>query len=237
MHADPSAFTVFNNPVASCQQKSFLVGLGHQRGFMLSELDRQFLTLLLPVKDAGVFSSGYLRNGNEIFSQQYVSAGFARKFGESICAFAGGWMYTVTQGEGYGSKTVPGASAGFSGKLGKSVTVSTLLELPAVKDEWLFPATVFQSGISIHCSEVCRLEASGDLQPDTPFELSLGIYYKPVEKVVFRTGIISAPFSFYGATELHLARFRLDISVVHQPQIGLTPRIGIAFETDKKDRN
>lgn len=234
MHADPTALTVFNNPVASARQEQVCLAMGQQRGFLLRELDRHFASILWPLKNAGVFSGAYTGSGTADFSQQYVSSGFARKFGNAMAAYAGGWIYSVKQGEGYGAATVPGAQAGFSAKLGKSVSVSSLLRLPAVKNDFLFPAAIFQSGISINCSPSCSVEGGGTLQPGHPFEFAGGIFYKPLDKVAFRIGVNSGPFAFYGGANFRVASFSFDLSFSHQPDVGLSPRITLAFNPEKK---
>ena len=235
MHVLPVVQSVFNNPLAVTHIKSSMICIGQSRGFMLRELDRRYLSAVVPLKNAGVVSASVVSSGNSYFSQHYFSAGYSRGFGGSITALMSGWLHTVTQAEGYGNKSLGGCTAGLSGALGKQVVVNSLLELPLQRDEWLFPSAVFKAGVSVRCSDICRVEASGELQPGSPFVMATGIHYLPSEKMNVRFGIQTQPFSFYAGYAYKFLRWEIDFSASHQPLTGLTPRVGIAFYTSKKE--
>jgi hypothetical protein len=235
MHALPVIHSVFNNPLAVTGMKNAMITVGQSRGFMLRELDKRFVAAVVPVKSAGVLTASLIASGNNYFMQQYFTAGYARNFGGNISAAMTGWLYNVAQSEGYGSRRIGGCTAGFSGAVGRSVVVSSLLELPLQRDEWLFPSAVFKAGASIRCSEICRIETSGQLRPGAPFVLAAGIHYLPSEKINLRFGIQSQPFSFYAGFAYRFFRWEFDVAASHQPVTGLTPRVGIAFFTVRKE--
>lgn len=228
MHAKATVIAAFNNPATLPQLKGLVLTAGSARTFLLPELDHHFVSGSVTPDSIGSFAVTYTQKGNIDFRQENFSFGYARTFGAELSIYAGGIYSSIREGENYGKKQIPGCAISIQGKLGKSVFLNSLLEFPLKKDEWFFPSTIFQSGISIRCSEVCLMEASG-LMTGENFQLNSGLHYTPDEKINLRSGIQTRPFSVYMGCGLRWSVFGFDISASHHPVTGFSPSVMITW--------
>lgn len=228
LHPEPVLLQQFNNPAMLASQRQIRISAGQQRLFMMDALSRNYLNLQLPFMDVNAFAISMVQNGSSLFRERYILAGYSRRFTDVLDVYQGGWMYAVRQGEGYGHKTVYGSRTSLSAFV-SGLRVSTVLDIPVIRDSLLHSGSRLKGGVAIRCSEKCWLEGSGTLQAATAFFFSGGIFYQPDEKFQLRMGVITQPLNLYLGFAVVHQRWTIDLTTRHHPVLGFSPGITLAY--------
>jgi hypothetical protein len=230
MHAFPVLLQQFNNPALLSLERRIMICAGQQRQFMIIELNRNYITLHVPVFKSDGFAVAYVQSSNVLYQEKFIQSGYSRHFGDVVNVFQGARMYRIKQGEGYGSKNLFGSRTSVSAHV-SGLRISTLLDIPVVKDSLLNSGSILKSGVAIKCSEKCWIESSGTLQASHPFFFSGGVFYKADEKFDLRLGIVSQPLTPYAGFAFCYRNWKVDLSAQYHQVFGLSPQISLAFFT------
>lgn len=211
----------------------FSAGVYYDSPMLLQELSHKGLATVFPLKKIGVFSFTFNRFGYSLYNETNLSAGFARKFGNSVMAGVRFDVLNTSFGNEYGSATTLTGSAG--------VTVF-------VNDEFACSFSVFNPAkvkISKTSGERYPLVAESMMGwfPGKHFEVTAGfslnsergkhirveVLYTPSKIFSLKCGIASGSTPIFFGYSFHFRQMAIGMMSGYHDVMGFSPQISLAF--------
>jgi hypothetical protein len=187
--------------------------------------------LVVPVK-IGVTGIGVYRFGDDLYSEQIISAAYSNTFGLASLGIKCNYVqYNIS---GFGKKGVFSVSFGGIAELTPKIKVGAHiinLNQPKVSviDKERLPTTLIV-GLALKLSESTSVMTELEKEMEFSPRWKTGIEYRVHKKFFFRTGINVQPNAgFFGFGFKH-RKFACDYAYQYDPQVGSRHQASIAYK-------
>jgi hypothetical protein len=224
-------WSLLNNTAGLASLKSHVAAFSYEAHPDFPVNNRMASTIILPFK-YGVSGLGFYRFGDELYSEQVISAAFANKFGLASLGLKAN--YIQYHAEGFGTTSVLTVSFGGIADLTNSLSVGAhILNLnqPTISDDTNEKVpTILVIGLGYKFSEslFCTSEVEKDL--DHEVLVKAGLKYVLNKKIIIRTGLNLNPNAGFGGVSFKTRKFILDYAYqfsitkgsIHQASVSYT---------------
>lgn len=228
-------WSLFNNVggLASSKKPSVVAAYDTQPSF--ESFNRMAAAFTLPIK-IGVTALGVFRFGDELYSEQIISLGFANTFGLASLGLKANYIQYKAQG--FGSKGLITFSLGGIAKVTEKILIGAHItninqpSLSSIEDEKL-PTTLIL-GVGFKLSS--KTFVSTELQKELDYFLKWkgGLEYQPFEKFCFRTGFNINPNAAFAGVGFNRKTIKVDYAYQHSFNTGSRHQATIAYHFHKK---
>ena len=233
-HADVFSFT--NNQASLAQLKTLSAGLYGERRFLLSELNYYSAAVDLPTS-SGNFGLQASYFGFSDYNESQLGIAYGRKLGNKVDVGVE-FDYNSLQIAGYGNTSAINFQIGTVMHLSEKLHAGFHAYNPVGgkfgndKQEKL--ASVYTAGMGYEVSDKFFISAEIQKEENKTVNVNAGLQYKFLPQLLFRGGFSSATSVLYGGIGLGLKTFRLDLTVSHHPQLGISPGLLLLFSGKPK---
>ncbi|HCM77219.1 MAG TPA: hypothetical protein DIS90_12610 [Cytophagales bacterium] len=223
-------WAIFNNIAGMAKINTASSNFAYSINPSLPGADRAAASLLAPVK-IGTFGIGVFRFGDELYSEQVLSAGYANQFG--LAALGMKVNYVQYRAEGVGTHSAVSLHLGGIATLSPKVMVGAYiinLNRPeisnAIKER--LPAKLI-TGVQFHPEE--KLILLAEIEKDLHYKPTLkgGVEYQFFKKVSFRTGFNLGPNSVHGGIGYQSARLYIDYAMHYSTSLLSTFQLATSY--------
>lgn len=224
-------WSIFNNPAGLIANEGLNALVSYQTIFNFAP----FNTVAAAVNSEtpwGNASFGVYRFGDELFSNQMASLGFARKIGiMSLGVKANVLQYNI---DGFGKRSVfvaeMGALAQFSPQLYFGVHVYNFTQaVIAVESQEKVP-TIIRLSLNYRPEETLNLFIEGEKDVETDPDLRLGLACSLMEDLWLRTGFSTLTNRHSFGAGFSFQRFSIDYAIRANRTTGATHNFGLTFQ-------
>ncbi len=229
-------WSLFNNMAGISKVQSATANFAYAINPALPGADRMAASIDLPLS-IGVSGVGVFKFGDELYSEQIISAGYANQFG--LASLGLKVNYVQYKAEGLGTRSALSIHFGGIAELTPKVLVGAYimnLNQPKISldtDEKL--PVILVSGVQFHPEEslILLLEIEKDLHYKPT--LKGGAEYAIHKKVKARTGFNLNPNSIHGGVGYQSARLTIDYALQYNPAIKTSYQLSTSYRlTEKK---
>lgn len=219
--------------------KETSAGVYYENRFLLKEISVKGGAVVLPIK-AGSFGLCITNFGYSQYNENKFSLSFAKSFGEKFSAAIAMDYLTTKIAEGYGSKGVLAAEAGFIAKpikglsIGAHVFNPTRSKISEYDDERL--PTIIRLGADYNFSDKVTLAVEAQKDIKYKAEFKAGIEYKAVKELYLRIGISTNPALSSFGFGLNLKNLKIDLSASYHQTLGISPQLGLSYTFAKTNK-
>ena len=227
-------WSVHNNQAGMASYKKIAVGVYYENRFLVKETGLKCLSVIIPVKKAGVFGLNVSNFGYNLYNESKVGLAYAMAFGERFSAGVQlDYIYTHI-GENYGNKGLVTFEVGLRTKIIKNLVIAAHVFNPAnfrlaAHNRERIPL-IYKIGLSYSFTD--KAIVATEVEKDMNFKpvFKVGFEYKVVKPVYLRIGFNTNPtlISFGAGFEFH--KFKLDISASRHPALGFSPQASFIYE-------
>lgn len=235
-----NASVALNDLWAMHHNQAALVGLEqagvaayYENRFLLSNLNLQAATAVLPTPKAGVFGISYSRFGNKLFNQSRYGFAYAKRLWKFLSVGLQLSYLNTTLAEDYGTRHSFIAEIGLLSqvtpklRLGFHAFNLTRTQLANDFDERV-PMN-FRLGAQYDFSKKVRIAIEGEKDLELPAVFKAGVEYLPVEQFAIRVGVGTAPFHADFGLGLRLKFLHFDIAGSVHPVLGFSPKASLSY--------
>lgn len=235
-----NASVALNDLWAIHHNQAALVGLEqagvaayYENRFLLSNLNLQAATAVLPTPKAGVFGISYSRFGNKLFNQSRYGFAYAKRLWKFLSVGLQLSYLNTILAEDYGTRHSFIAEIGLLSqvtpklRLGFHAFNLTRTQLANDFDERV-PMN-FRLGAQYDFSKKVRIAIEGEKDLELPAVFKAGVEYLPVEQFAIRVGVGTAPFHADFGLGLRLKFLHFDIAGSVHPVLGFSPKASLSY--------
>jgi hypothetical protein len=201
----------------------------------LISFSRTAATVAFPIA-YGVTGLSLFRFGDDLYSEQMISLGFANTFG--ITSIGVKLNYVQYKVDGFGRKGMFSISAGGITKLTKKILIGTYItninqpKLSNTDREYL--PTIITAGLGVYVSETIFITT--EIEKDLGFDPTwkTGMEYSINKKFKARTGVNINPDAFFAGCGFVLNKFKLDYAFQYNPFLGNSHQASAAYFFKRK---
>ena len=223
-------WSLFNNVagLATIERTVASFSYDTQPGF--ASFNRMAGVYAMPIKP-GVAGMGVFRFGDDLYSEQIISAGFSNTFGLASLGIKAN--YIQYKASGFGTKGVFSISFGGIANLAEKLLVGAYVsninqpDISKTESEKLPTYLVLGIGAQITTQTFLTSELEKDL--DNRVRWKSGIEYKPFKKFIARTGFTLNPTTLAFGFGFHPTKFSLNYGYQHNFVIGSRHQATIAY--------
>lgn len=229
--ATANEWSVFNNPAGLVVNQGISALVSYQTIFNFAP----FNTVVAAVNSEtpwGNAAFGVYRFGDELFSNQMASLGFARRIGiMSLGAKANVLQYNI---DGFGKRSVfvaeMGALAQFTQELNFGVHVYNFTQaVIAIESQEKVP-TLIRLSLNYRPEEYLNLYIEGEKNVEDDPDLRLGLAYSIIENLWLRTGFSTQTNRHSFGAGFKFNRFTIDYAVRSNRSTGATHNFGLTYQ-------
>lgn len=235
-----SPYAAFNNIANIAQLKEISLVAVYENKFSIGVFNTVAAACNIPLKNSGTAAITAQRFGNEAYSEQSLSLGYAYHLGGVNLGMKAN--YLQYSAEGLGTRGVLGLDFGVRTQLAQQIFLAAHFfnvnqaRLLAFQNERV--PSVLKIGFSYTPTDKLMVNIEGE--KDLAFKplYRTGIAYKIVPQLTGRVGISTLPQTSYFGIGFHTRRFQLDYAVHTHPRLNLTHNIGLLLRFNTKhDQN
>ncbi len=224
-------WAIFNNP-AGLNKTDHITGVfAYQTIFNFSPFNTVSAAINIPTA-IGVGSFGAYRFGDELFSSQMVSFGFAKRIGiMSLGVKANFLQYNI---DGFGKRSVFVAEIGGIAALSPEISFGTHIynftqSVINAESQEKVP-TLIRLSVDYHPNDQLNLFIEGEKDVDLDPDFKFGMSYKVIDELILRTGFstVSNKHSFGAGFEIK--RFTIDYGLRANQNVGSTHNFGLTYK-------
>jgi len=211
-------------------------GFYGERRFLLSELNYYSAAIGLPTSSGNFgLQLGYF--GFSDYNETHAGLAYGRKLGAKVDIGAQ-FDYNSLQITGYGKTSAINFQLGTVLHLSEKLHVGFHAYNPVGgkfgndKEEKL--ASVYTIGSGYEASDKFFISAEIQKEENRPVNVNAGLEYKFLPQLSIRGGVSTATSVVFGGIGLQFRSFRLDITISHHPQLGLSPGLLLVFNGKSK---
>jgi hypothetical protein len=201
----------------------------------LVSFSRTAATIAFPIS-YGVTGLSLFRLGDDLYSEQIISFGFANTFG--ITSIGVKLNYVQYRVDGFGRKGMLTINAGGITKLTKKIMIGTYItninqpKLSNTDREHL--PTIVTAGLGIKASETIFIttEIEKDLDFDPTWKT--GMEYSFNKKFKARTGFNINPNAFFAGCGFISIKLKLDYAFQYSPSLGNSHHVSIGYSFKRR---
>ena len=211
-------WALFNNVAGLATLQSPAAIFAYEVNPSLPGADRTAAGFSLPFS-VGTAGVGFFRFGDQLYSEQLISAGFANKVG--LAALGVKLSYIQYRAEGFSTRSALSVSVGGIAEITPQIAVGAYmvnLNQPdiATQDGEKLPAKLV-AGIKLDPEPNITLIAEVEKDLDFDPVVKGALEYRLYKKIQFRTGFNLNPRSFFTGIGYHTTRLRIDYGVQFNP--------------------
>ncbi len=226
-------WAVHHNQAALVGMEQAGVAVYYENRFLLSSLNLQGATAVLPTPKVGVFGLTYSRFGNALYNQSRYGLAYGKKLFKFLSVGLQLSYLNTHLAEDYGDRHSFIAEIGLLSQVTDKLRIGfhafnlTRTVLAEATDERV-PMN-FRLGLQYDFSEKVRvaIEAEKDLELAPVFKG--GVEYRPADIFLIRVGVGSQPFHADLGLGLKLKNFHFDIAGSVHPVLGFSPKASLAY--------
>ncbi|GAB4341415.1 MAG: hypothetical protein OHK0038_21100 [Flammeovirgaceae bacterium] len=230
-----SQYATFNNIANIAQLKEISVTANYENKFGVSIFNTLTASLNVPLKNAGALGVAMQRFGNDSYSEQSLSFGYAYHLaGVNLGLKANYLQYSA---ESMGTKSVIGIDFGVRTQLAKTLFLAAHFfnvnqaKLQSFQNERV--PSVLKLGFSYQPTDKLMVNIEGEKDLEFSPVYRIGLAYKIVKQLTGRIGVSTEPQTAYFGIGFQAKRIQLDYAINTHPNLNLTHNIGISFKLTK----
>jgi hypothetical protein len=230
-------WSMLNNIGALAKTEQPLAAFSQEITPSVLSFNRTAATFVVPLS-YGVTGLSLFRFGDDLYSEQIISLGFANTFG--ITSIGVKLNYIQYRADRFGRKGLLGLSAGGITQLSKKISVGvyiTNINQPKISqtDEERLPTTI-TSGLGVNVSE--NVFITTELELDLGYDpiWKTGMEYSFNKKFLARTGCNLNPDAFFVGCGFVSSRLKLDYAFQYNVTLGNSHQASIAYLFKKKSK-
>lgn len=232
--AQSDEWSLFNNVAGLARMESAFTTISYDLNTRLPNANRIALTAGTPLK-LGVLSGGVFKFGDDIYSEQLISLGYANQFG--LAALGLKLSYVQYRAEGFGTQTALSISAGGVAHLSEKLKVGAHIQnvnQPAVGDGEERLAVQMCVGVAFFPTS--QLSLFGELAKEIDFDATVraGLEYEIVEDLFFRTGFNLYPATGSGGIGYKLKKIKIDYAIQYGFELSSSHQLSAAWQFAKR---
>jgi hypothetical protein len=228
-------WSLLNNTAGLTKLTQSTCGFAYALNPSLPGADRLAAAVNLPIK-LGVFGAGVFKFGDELYSEQIISAGYANQLG--LASLGVKINYIQYRADGLGTQSVVSINFGGIAEITPLISVGAYIvninqpKLSSVDEERLPVKLV--SGIQFNPSDelLLVLEIEKDINYDPT--IKSGIEYIIHQKIKVRTGFNLGPNSIHGGIGYYTSRLNVDYALHYNPSIKTQFQISSGYKFGKR---
>lgn len=226
-------WAIHHNQAAMVGLEQAGVAAYYENRFLLSTLNLQAATAVLPTPKAGVFGVSYSRFGNKLFNQSRYGFAYAKRLWKFLSVGLQLSYLNTTLAEDYGSRHSFIAEIGLLSQVTPKLRIGfhafnlTRTQLADAFDERV-PMN-FRLGAQYDFSKKVRIAVEGEKDLELPAVFKAGVEYLPVEQFAIRVGVGTAPFRADFGLGLRLRFLHFDIAGSVHPVLGFSPKASLSY--------
>lgn len=230
-------FSFSANQASLAEIKKITAGVFSEKRFLLNELGFYQLAVAIP-STSGNFGLSTRHYGFSEYTETVVGLAYARKLGDRVNIGAQFNYYSVRI-SGYGNASAVTAELGTVFKITDKFFTGFHVFNPAGGkfgkngDEKL--ASVYTAGFGYEASEKFFVGAEIVKEENQPVNVSAGVQYRPLPKLISRAGISASASVIYFGVGIPLNKLRLDATAAFHQQLGVSPGLLLVYEFNSKD--
>jgi hypothetical protein len=222
-------WSIFNNPagISSASHAEVCFAYDATPGF--ASFNRMAVACTTPLLN-GYFGGGIFRFGDELYSEQFFSAGYANKFG--IASLGARVQYIQFKTENFGTKGVMTFSAGGIAELTSWLTIGAQIinaTQPEITENEKLP-TILILGISLKASEkvIVLTEIEKNIN-ENPL-IKGGLEYQIHKKIFLRTGFTPKPLAGFFGFGIQVKKIKFDYAFSYLTGIVTKHQAGFLYQ-------
>ncbi len=226
-------WAVHHNQAALVGLEQAGVAAYYENRFLLSNLNLQGATAVLPTPKAGVFGISYARFGNKLFNQSRYSLAYGKKLWSFLSVGIQLSYLNTHIEENYGDRHSFIAEIGLLSQVTPKLRVGfhafnlTRTKLADAFDERV-PMN-FRLGAQYDFSEKVRVAVEAEKDLELPAVFKAGVEYYPAKVFAIRVGVGTQPFHADFGLGLRLKFLHFDIAGSVHPVLGFSPKASLAY--------
>jgi hypothetical protein len=238
--AKTNIFSGIINPAFLTTMKSCNIGIYAERRFLVDGLNNYVGAIGLPVANGG-FSISVNYFGSVIYNAMKIAIGYGRTLGTKMDVGIQ-LNYNTISLEGYGKSMALGFTLGanfhVSDKFQMNMYLSNLIAGKFTSPNAGALPAVYSMSWRYRVSDFCSIAAGVTKEEGHAANINALMEYEFQRGMSVRTGIATSSFSssILIGIILTIKKARLDISSNYHPRLGITPALGLLFDTNDKTK-
>ncbi|HOO08781.1 MAG TPA: hypothetical protein PKW06_02445 [Cyclobacteriaceae bacterium] len=229
-------WSLFNNAAGLSKTQSKNVNFAYAVNPALPGANRMAAAINLPLR-MGALGGGVFKFGDELYSEQIISAGYANQFG--LASLGATVSYVQYRAEGLGTRSALAIHFGGIATLTPKVSVGAYIanvNQPNISATGEKLPVRMASGALFHPEE--KLGLLLEIEKDLHYAPTIkgGVEYEIYKKVKARTGFNLNPNSIHGGVGYQSARLNIDYALQYNTAIKTAYQLsmGYAFSNRKE---
>ncbi|MCF8464324.1 MAG: hypothetical protein K9G41_05765 [Flavobacteriales bacterium] len=226
-------WAVHHNQAALVGLEQAGVAAYYENRFLLSNLNLQGATAVLPTPKVGVFGISYSRFGNKLYNQSRYGLAYGKKLWKFLSVGLQLSYLNTTIAENYGSRHSFVAEIGLLSQVTPKLRIGfhafnlTRTKLADGYDERV-PMN-FRLGGQYDFSKKVKVAVEAEKDLELPAVFKMGVEYFPADIFAIRVGIGTAPFHADFGLGLRLKFLHFDIAGSVHPVLGFSPKASLSY--------
>ncbi len=226
-------WAVHHNQAALVGLEQAGVAAYYENRFLLSDINLQAATAVLPTPKVGVFGISYSRFGNKLYNQSRYGLAYGKKLFNFLSVGLQLSYLNTAIAENYGSRHSFIAEIGLLSQVTPKFRVGfhafnlTRTKLADGYDERV-PMN-FRLGALYDFSKKVKVAIEAEKDLELPAVFKMGIEYFPADIFAIRVGVGTAPFRADFGLGLRLKFLHFDIAGSIHPVLGFSPKASLSY--------
>lgn len=229
-------WAIHHNQAAMVGLEQAGIAAYYENRFLLSNMNLQGATAVLPTPKAGVFGISFSRFGNQLFNQSRYGFAYGKKLWDFLSVGLQLSYLNTTLAEGYGTRHSFIAEIGLLSQVTRKFRVGfhafnlTRTRLTNDFDERV-PMN-FRLGMQYDFSKKVKMAVEAEKDLELPAVFKAGVEYFPADVFAIRVGVGTAPFRADFGLGLRLKFLHFDIAGSIHPVLGFSPKASLSYRFD-----
>lgn len=226
-------WAIHHNQAAMVGLEQAGVAAYYENRFLISNLNLQGATAVLPTPKAGVFGISYARFGNKFYNQSRYGFAYGKRLWKFLSVGLQLSYLNTTLAEGYGTRHNFIAEIGLLSQVTPKLRIGfhafnlTRTRLAEAYDERV-PMN-FRLGAQYDFSKKVKVAVEGEKDLELPPVFKMGVEYFPADVFAIRVGVGTAPFHADFGVGLRLKFLHFDIAGSVHPVLGFSPKASLSY--------
>ncbi len=226
-------WAVHHNQAALVGLEQAGVAAYYENRFLLSNLNLQGATAVLPTPKAGVFGLTYARFGNNLYNQSRYSLAYGKRLWKFLSVGLQLSYLNTHIEENYGDRHSFIAEIGLLSQVTPKFRIGFhAFNLTRTKLADAYSERVpmnFRLGAQYDFSEKVKVAIEAEKDLELPAVFKAGIEYYPAKIFAIRVGVGTQPFHADFGLGLKLKNLHFDIAGSVHPVLGFSPKASLAY--------
>lgn len=226
-------WAVHHNQAALVGLEQAGVAAYYENRFLVSNLNLQGATAVLPTPKLGVFGISYARFGNNLYNQSRYGISYGKRLWKFLSVGLQISYLNTHIAENYGDRHSFIAEIGLLSQITPKLRAGFhVFNLTRTKLADAYSERVpmnFRLGLQYDFSQKVRMAIEAEKDLIMPPVFKAGVEYYPAKVFAIRVGVGTAPFHADLGLGLNLKNFHFDIAGSVHPVLGFSPKASLAY--------